>query len=83
MTSIDPAELAAQITRCDEHQGVCLEHRNTEWPCSYLIEATERIRAASKKVWIEGYTAAAKQHPDVAFIGARCPYTRSKGDVIQ
>lgn len=83
LDSIDPAEVAAQIVNscAADECGNCIEHDyNTIWDngvCEMFDLATERVRAAAKKAWLEGYTAAAKQHPDVAFIGARCPYQRS------
>ena len=81
MSGIDPAEVAAQIMGwCKEGRNpagaVCTRHMSVGWPCEKADAAIEIIRAALEQAWLEGYTAAAKQHPDLTFMGARNPYAK-------
>ena len=83
MTGIDPAEVAAKITGCKKargHDACYLDHgydpNPLGWPCADLTDAAEIIRAALEQAWLEGYIAAVRQHPTIAFMGARNPYVK-------
>lgn len=60
----DPAQVAAQITGCREHDylpGWCAVHRfvgygveSGRWPCLEHERATEVVRAALEQAWGQG-----------------------------
>lgn len=63
---ISPAEVAAQITGCQEGIGVrdgyCAVHAFIghgfdvgRWPCDVHTDATEVIRAAMERMWDKAY----------------------------